>query len=183
VHVFLSYGVLFRSGERTISPEVRQAAEQYAEVLMSVGRELLSSTPDSQRLEGIRVYVAILDQLADANPLSFRRDQGVALHALAQAARAKGLRIEADRAIMRSVEMLREALEMQGEVILRDVGQAMRTAIDSFAQEQLRSEYDALVRREAAYVTQRSPALRKQMREDFENRGSLKDFWKRFRIF
>lgn len=173
------YGALLRSGEVTISPEVQQAAEAYAEILMSIGRELRNATPESQRLEGCRVYAAILDQLADANPLSFRRDQGVALHALAQAAKAHGLAIEGDRAIMRSVEALREALEMQGDVILRDIGQAMRTAIDSFGQEQLRAEYDELVRREVAYVTAQSPAMRRQMHEDFENG----DIGKKYRIF
>ena len=80
---------------------------------------------------------------------------------------------------MRSVEALREALEMQGDVILRDIGQAMRTAIDSFGQEQLRAEYDELVRREVAYITARSPAMRRQMYKDFE-RGDIE---KKYRIF
>jgi tetratricopeptide (TPR) repeat protein len=173
------YGALLRSGEKTIGPEVQQAAEEFAEVLMSIGRELLNSTPQSQRLEGCRVYAAILDQLADANPPSFRHYQGVALHALAQAAKAKGAAIEGDRAIMRSVEALREALEMQGDAVLRDIGQAMRTAIDSFGQEQLRAEYDELVRREVEYITSRSPAMRRQMQEDFKS-GNL---GKKYRIF
>ncbi len=53
------YGALLRSGESTISPEVQQAAEVYAEVLMSIGRELRNATPESQSLEGCRVYCEI----------------------------------------------------------------------------------------------------------------------------
>jgi len=173
------YGALLRSGESAISPEVRQTAEECAEVLMSISRELLNSAPESQGLEGCRVHVAILDQLADANPQSFRRDQGVALHALAQTAKKRGLAIEGDRAIMRSVEALREALEMHGDAVLRDIGQAMRTAIDSFGQEQLRAEYDELVQREVAYISARSPAMRRQMYEDFK-KGNI---GKKYRIF
>ena len=177
------YAALLRAGEAAIGPDVRQMAEASAEALMSIGRELLNAAPENQRLEGFRLNAAILDQLADANPLSFRRDQGVALHALAQAAQAQGLQIESDRAMTRSIEALREAHELHGDVILRDIGQAMRTAIDSFGQEQLRPEYDELVRREVDYVSQRSPALQARMQEEFEKREPDGSFWKKFRIF
>ena len=105
------------------------------------------------------------------------------MRALALAAQSRGLQIEADRAMTRSIEALREAHELHGDVILRDFGQAMRTAIDSFGHEHLRPEYDELVRREVDYVSQRSPALQARMREEFEKREPDGPFWKKFRIF
>jgi hypothetical protein len=176
------YGALLRQGEATIGHDVWEKAEGYAEVLMSIGREILTATPESQRIEGCRVYAAIMNQLAEANPPSFRRDQGIALAALAKAAREKDLALEADRSIGRAVDALREALEMQGDVILRDIGQVMRTAIDSYGHEHLRAEYEELVEREADYVSRNSPAMSKKLREAFEN-PDKQGFWKKFRIF
>ena len=173
------YGALLRQGEATIGRDVWEAAEGYAEVLMSIGREIMNATPESQKIEGLRVYVAIMNELADANPLSFRRDQGIALAALAQAAREKNLPREADRSISRAVDTLREALQMQGDVILRDIGQVVRTAIDSYGHEHLRAEYDELVEREVDYIN-RSGSIRALF--PAKASGRKQSFWKKFRI-
>jgi hypothetical protein len=176
------YGALLQQGEATIGRDVWEAAEGYAEILGSIGREILNATPKSQRVEGCRVYAEIMNQLAEANPLSFRRDQGIALATLAQAAREKNLALESDRSMGRAVDALREALEMQGDVILRDIGQVVRTAIDSYGHEHLRAEYEGLVQRESDYILRNSPAMPKKLKEAFEN-PDKQSFWKRFRIF
>jgi hypothetical protein len=155
------YSALLRQGEAGVGPRVLEAAERQAEALMSIGRELLRVTPPDQRLEGHRVYAAILEQLGDANPVSFRHYQGLALRGLALAALEKNLKREADRSMTRAIEVLRQALEIQGEAVLRDLGSAMRDAIDSFGQEHLRPEYDELVRREVAYISRSSSLNRR----------------------
>ena len=71
---------------------------------------------------------------------------------------------------------------MQGDVILRDIGQVVRTAIDSYGHEHLRKEYEELVRREVAYIEQNSPAVSKKLQEALEN-PDKPSFWKKFRIF
>jgi len=176
------YTDLLRRGEMEIGAPVRESAEVQAEALMSIGQNLLAETPSSQLLEGRRVCAAILEHLANANPVSFRHLHGIALRALALEARNRNLTLEADRSIVRAIEVLREALEMQGEAVLRDLGFAMRDAIDSFGHEHLRAEYDELVRREGEYIRRTSPAMSQQIEQAMKTPGGLTKFLRRFRL-
>jgi hypothetical protein len=173
------YEILLKEDELSLAPAVREDAERHAELLMGIGRSLLDAAPESQRVESCRMYAALMTHLGDANPPSFRHYQGLAPATLAMAVREAGLELEADRSMGRALTALREALDMNGDAVLRDLGQVMRTAIDSFGFEDLHDEYEQLVKREVEYIQWNSPAASKMLEELLDN---PEDFRGRFRI-
>ena len=68
-----------------------------------------------------------------------------------------GQQVEATDAGMASVNALKRAMELEGNVHLRELGFSMRHAIDALGREDLREEYDKVVQLEVESVMNRLP--------------------------
>jgi hypothetical protein len=123
--------------------------------LISILGAIIDVRSDATKLEGYRAGVAALRLLADAQPLFFLAQYGSLLRGLSLEAHNRGLDMEAESTMMESVGVLRNAVELQGNVHLRSLGFSMRYAIDKFGHKELQDEYDKLVKREVEYISSR----------------------------
>jgi len=144
------------SGADADSAETRSSTQSYAETLANIFDHLMGMVPESSELEAYRARAAGLKILAGAQPLVFAGWHGRALRALSVVAHEHGMANEAMSAGLESVRVLRKLVTVQGNAYIRELGFSMRHAIEALGREDLRAEYDEVVKREVEYVMQRA---------------------------